>query len=85
LYGHLEVVKWLCPTNAMDHAATNGHLDVVEWLHTDRTEGCTKKDMDYAATHEEKRMRLLWCFILRLTQCIDGLRSGAAVFFFFVG
>ncbi len=33
---------------AMDFASDNGHLDVVKWLHYNRTEGCTRKAMDYA-------------------------------------
>jgi hypothetical protein len=32
-------------------AAYNGHLDVVKWLHANRTEGCTKNALDWAAIY----------------------------------
>lgn len=33
----------------MDGAAEGGHLEIVKWLHSNRSEGCTKKAMDGAA------------------------------------
>jgi hypothetical protein len=32
-------------------AAANGHLEVIEWLHENRSEGCTKRAMDWAAEY----------------------------------
>ena len=33
----------------MNWAVANGDLDVVKFLHENRTEGCTKRTMDWAA------------------------------------
>ncbi|EFA75853.1 hypothetical protein PPL_10424 [Heterostelium album PN500] len=57
--GHLEVVKYLhfniedisCSHRAMDDAAKNGFLDIVKFLHENRTEGGTRKILNYAAAN----------------------------------
>ena len=33
----------------MNWASENGHLEVVKWLHSNRTEGCTRRAMDMAS------------------------------------
>ena len=38
----------------MNWAAIDGHLEVVKYLHENRTEGCTKDAMDWAA--------IIWSF-----------------------
>ncbi|KAK1944313.1 putative ankyrin repeat protein [Phytophthora citrophthora] len=47
-----------CTSAAMDAAAARGHLDVLKWLHIHRSEGCTTKAMDLAAS---RRYHIPFC------------------------
>ncbi|KAL3662042.1 hypothetical protein V7S43_012849 [Phytophthora oleae] len=63
-----------CTSAAMDAAAARGHLDVVKWLHLHRTEGCTTKAMDLAAS---RRFHVPSCRGSPTdTCCLDKVPSG---------
>ncbi|OQS05883.1 hypothetical protein THRCLA_02052 [Thraustotheca clavata] len=65
-YGHFEIIKLLNETHvdgkwekAMDLAAAGSHTSIVIYLRTNRSEGCTTKAIDSAATRHMDKVKYL--------------------------